>query len=121
MPVESINFKHKLTQIQEHWSPRIIAQLNENHLKLAKIKGEFVWHSHPETDEVFIVIEGQFEMQLPEKTLTLKAGEMCVIPKGVQHRPVAAEECAILLVEPAGTVNTGDAGGEMTAAHDEWI
>ena len=121
MTIETIDFKQKLALIDEYWSPRIIAQMNENHLKLAKIKGEFVWHSHPETDEVFIVIEGEFEMQLTGKTLTLTAGEMCVIPKGVQHRPVAKQECAILLVEPAGTVNTGDAGGDLTAEVDAWI
>lgn len=121
MTIDGINFKQKLGLFSEHWSPKIIAQLNDYHFKLAKIQGEFVWHSHPETDEVFIVIEGEFEMHLADKTLTLGAGEMCVIPKGVQHRPVAEHECAILLVEPAGTVNTGDAGGELTAAHDDWI
>ncbi|HKJ27515.1 MAG TPA: cupin domain-containing protein [Anaerolineales bacterium] len=121
MTVEAINFKQKLALFNDQWSPRIIAQLNDYHFKLAKIEGEFVWHSHPETDEVFMVIEGEFEMQLPDKTLALKAGEMCVIPKGVQHRPVAARECAILLVEPSGTVNTGDAGGDLTAAHDDWV
>jgi mannose-6-phosphate isomerase-like protein (cupin superfamily) len=121
MTVEAINFKQKLALFNDQWSPRIIAQLNDYHFKLAKIEGEFVWHSHPETDEVFVVIEGEFEMQLPDKTLVLKTGEMCVVPRGVQHRPVAAAECAILLVEPAGTVNTGDVGGDRTAAHDDWI
>jgi mannose-6-phosphate isomerase-like protein (cupin superfamily) len=121
MSLEAINFKEKLSLFDEHWTPKIIARLNENQLKLAKIKGEFVWHSHPETDEVFIVIEGEFEMQLTDTTLRLQAGEMCVIPQGVQHRPVAKEECAILLIEPAGTVNTGDAGGELTADADDWI
>ncbi len=121
MAVEVINFKDKLTLFGEQWSPKIIAQLNDYHFKLAKIQGEFVWHSHPETDEVFIVVEGAFEMQLTDGGLHLKAGEMCVIPKGVEHRPVAAEECAILLVEPAGTVNTGDAQSDLTAPHDDWI
>ena len=121
MPIEKINFTQKLSTFRDHWSPKIIAQMNENHFKLAKIKGEFVWHSHPETDEVFIVLEGEFEMRLRDNTLHLTAGEMCVIPKGVEHCPAAQEECAILLVEPVGTVNTGDAGGELTAAHDEWI
>ena len=116
-----INFSDKLALFEEHWSPKIIAQMNEYHFKLAKIKGEFTWHSHPETDETFIVIAGSFEMQLLDKTLTLSAGEMCVVPKGVEHRPVAEEECHILLIEPVGTVNTGDAGGELTAAHDEWV
>lgn len=121
MAVEKVNFTEKLAQFQEHWAPKIIAQMNDTHFKLAKIQGEFVWHSHPETDEVFIVIQGAFEMQLRESSLHLETGEMCVIPKGVEHRPVAKEECAILLVEPAGTVNTGDAGGDLTAAHDEWV
>lgn len=119
--MDVINFTEKLSLIKEHWSPRIIAQMNDTHFKLAKIQGEFLWHSHPETDETFIVLAGSFEMQLREKTLTLNAGEMCVVPKGIEHRPVAAEECHILLVEPAGTVNTGDAGGERTAPHEEWI
>ena len=121
MSVEKVNFSEKLAQFQEHWSPKIIARMNETHFKLAKIQGEFVWHSHPETDEVFIVLEGAFEMQLRTGSLNLSEGEMCVVPKGVEHRPVAQKECAILLVEPAGTVNTGDAGGDLTAAHDEWV
>jgi len=121
MEIEKIVFAEKLALFQDLWSPKIVAQMNAVHFKLARIKGEFVWHSHPETDEVFIVIEGEFEMELQEKTLHLKAGEMCVIPKGVEHRPAAMDECVVLLVEPAGTVNTGDAGGERTAAHDEWI
>jgi mannose-6-phosphate isomerase-like protein (cupin superfamily) len=95
--------------------------MNEYHFKVAKIKGEFTWHSHPETEETFIVLAGSFEMQLRDKTLTLNAGEMCVVPKGVEHRPVAAEECHILLVEPAGTLNTGDTVSELTKEHDEWI
>lgn len=116
-----INFQEKLGLFTDHWSPRIIAQMNDLHFKLARIQGEFVWHSHPETDEVFIVLDGEFEMQLRDGNLTLKTGEMCVVPKGVEHRPVAKEECAILLIEPAGTVNTGDAGGEMTKNDVEWI
>ncbi|MEN8242274.1 MAG: cupin domain-containing protein [Chloroflexota bacterium] len=119
--MDVINFAEKLALFEEHWSPKIIAQMNDYHFKLAKIKGEFTWHSHPETDETFIVITGSFQMQLRDKTLTLSAGEMWVVPKGVEHRPVAEQECHILLVEPAGTVNTGDAGGDLTAAHDEWI
>ncbi len=121
MPVEKVSFSEKLAHFQQQWSPKIIAQMNDVHFKLAKIEGKFVWHSHPETDEVFIVLQGSFEMQLRDRALHLKEGEMCVIPKGVEHRPVAAEECAVLLVEPAGTVNTGDAGGDLTSAHDEWV
>ena len=121
MTVKTINFMEKLELFTDQWSPKIIAQLNDYQLKLAKIEGEFVWHSHPETDEVFIVIKGEFEMQLRDGNLTLKDGEMCVVPKGVEHRPVAAHECAILLVEPAGTVNTGDAVGNLTKEDVEWI
>ena len=121
MAIETINFKQKLALIDAHWSPRIIAQMNENHLKLAKIKGEFIWHSHPETDEVFVVIEGDYRIDLRDKSLHLKTGEMVVIPKGVEHKPCAEEECKILLIEPAGTLNTGDAGGELTQTELEWI
>jgi mannose-6-phosphate isomerase-like protein (cupin superfamily) len=119
--MEKINFRDKLGLFSDQWSPKVIAQLNDYHFKLARIEGGFVWHSHPETDEVFIVIEGEFEMQLRGGSLTLKTGEMCVVPKGMEHRPVAARECAILLIEPAGTVNTGDAGGELTKDDVEWI
>lgn len=121
MTIPVINFQEKLAAFSEQWSPKIIAQLNDYHFKLAKIRGEFVWHSHPETDEVFIVLDGSFEMQLEGNNLQLQAGEMCVIPQGVQHRPIAPEECAILLIEPAGTVNTGDVVSDLTAPHDDWI
>jgi mannose-6-phosphate isomerase-like protein (cupin superfamily) len=115
-----INLAQKLSLFSEHWSPKIIAQMNEYHFKLAKVQGEFVWHSHPETDEVFFVVDGSLNIEMRDRSVTLKAGEMVVIPKGVEHRPVAQAECHILLVEPAGTVNTGDAGGELTA-ETEWI
>jgi mannose-6-phosphate isomerase-like protein (cupin superfamily) len=119
--MDVINFAEKLSLIEEHWSPKNVAQMNDYHFKVVKIGGEFIWHSHPETDETFIVLEGSFELQLREKTLTLHVGEMCVVPKGVEHRPVAAAECHLLLIEPAGTVNTGDVGGDRTAANDEWV
>ncbi|MBN2044333.1 MAG: cupin domain-containing protein [Anaerolineales bacterium] len=121
MSIQKINIKQKFTLFDEQWSPKIIAQLNDYHFKIAKIQGEFVWHSHPETDEVFIVIDGEFEMQLRDGNLALGAGEMCVIPGGVEHRPVAERECAILMIEPAGTLNTGDAGGEHTIEELDWL
>jgi mannose-6-phosphate isomerase-like protein (cupin superfamily) len=121
MSIQKIIIKEKFTLFDEQWSPKIIAQLNDYHFKIAKIEGEFVWHSHAETDEVFIVIDGEFKMQLREGNLTLKEGEMCVIPKGVEHKPVAEKECAILMVELAGTLNTGDAGGEHTIEELDWI
>ena len=121
MDIQKINIKEKFTRFNELWSPKIIAQLNDYHFKIAKIEGKFVWHSHPETDEVFIVIDGEFKMQLREGSFVVAAGEMCVIPKGVEHQPVAEKECAILMIEPAGTLNTGDAGGEHTVEKPDWI
>ncbi|MBN2117654.1 MAG: cupin domain-containing protein [Anaerolineales bacterium] len=121
MDYQSINLQEKLTKFSEHWSPRIIAQMNDYHFKVAKIQGEFIWHDHPETDEVFIVLKGRLEIQLREGSVVLNEGEMFVVPKGVEHKPVAAQECHILLVEPAGTVNTGEVVNERTAANDVWI
>ena len=95
--------------------------MNDYHFKIVKLQGEFVWHDHPETDEVFIVLKGQLEIQFRDGRVTLNEGEMFVVPKGVEHKPVAEEECHILLVEPAGTVNTGDVVNERTAANDVWI
>jgi mannose-6-phosphate isomerase-like protein (cupin superfamily) len=116
-----INFQEKLSQFSDHWSPRIIAQMNDYHFKLVKFQGEFVWHSHGDTDEVFIALEGEMFLEFRDDRVQLKAGEMCVVPKGVEHRPVAEKECKAMLVEPAGTVNTGDAGGDMTADDNVWI
>ncbi len=121
MPYSPINFAKKFDLFSEQWSPKIIAQLNNYHFKLVKIQGNFVWHSHPETDEVFMVIDGEMIIHFRDGQVVLKTGEMYVIPKGVEHKPFAEAECKILLVEPAGTVNTGDAGGELTADNDVWI
>lgn len=121
MDYTAINLRSKLAKFSEHWSPKIVAQMNDYHFKLAKIQGEFVWHSHPETDEVFIVLGGELRIALRDGEVEMRAGEMFVVPKGVEHKPFAERECHILLVEPAGTVNTGDAGGEMTVEKVEWI
>jgi mannose-6-phosphate isomerase-like protein (cupin superfamily) len=121
MNISPINFIDKFSQFAELWSPKIIAQMNDYHFKIAKIQGEFVWHSHPETDETFIVIQGKMQIKLRETVINLKAGEMCVVPKGVEHKPVADDECHILMVELAGTVNTGNAGGKKTVTEIEWI
>jgi mannose-6-phosphate isomerase-like protein (cupin superfamily) len=118
---QAINFNVKLALFTEQWSPRIVAQMNDTQFKLVKIRGEFVWHSHSETDEVFIVLDGRMEIHFRDGVTKLQSGEMLVVPKGVEHKPVAAEECSVLLVEPAGTLNTGDAGGERTASADAWI
>jgi mannose-6-phosphate isomerase-like protein (cupin superfamily) len=121
MEFAAINLQGKFKKFSEHWSPKIIAQMNDYHFKIAKIQGEFVWHSHPETDEVFIVIQGEMQIAFRDGTATLEEGEMLVVPKGVEHKPIAEQECHILMVEPVGTLNTGDAGGERTVEEVEWI
>lgn len=118
---EPINLQKKFWLFSELWSPKIIAQMNDYHFKLVKIQGDFVWHSHAETDEVFIVIEGSMQISLRGGEAILNAGEMFVVPKGVEHKPYAASECKLMLIEPIGTVNTGEEGGERTAKNDEWI
>lgn len=115
------NLKEKLSMISEHWSPRIIARMNDYHFKVAKIQGEFIWHDHPETDEVFIVLKGRLEIQFRDGSVRLSENEMFVVPKGVEHKPVAEQECHILLVEPVGTVNTGEVVDERTKPADVWI
>ena len=121
MDYQSINLQEKLSKFSEQWSPKIIAQMNDYHFKVVKVQGEFVWHDHPETDEVFIVLKGQLEIQFRDGSVVLNEGEMFVVPKGVEHKPVAVEECHIMLVEPAGTVNTGDVVDEKTVPNDIWI
>ena len=118
---EVINIKEKFAAFSEQWSPKIIAQMNDYHFKLVRIEGDFTWHDHKDTDEVFMVVAGEMNIDFRDKSITLQEGELCVVPKGVEHKPFAARECQILLVERAGTVNTGDAGGEQTAANDAWI
>ena len=118
---QAINFNDKLRRFSERWSPRIIGQLNDYHFKLVKIQDEFVWHSHAATDEVFIVLDGSMEIHFRDGIVTLNSGEMYIVPKGVEHKPYAVQECSILLIEPAGTINTGDAGGDMTAPDNIWI
>ena len=105
----------------DHWSPKVIAEMNDYQFKLVKLKGSFVRHNHEETDEVFIVIEGSMHIELSDKTVEINQGEMAVVPRGQPHRPFATEECKVLLVEPRGTVNTGNTGGKQTAANDVWI
>ena len=121
MSTPVINFANKLTKFSDLWSPKIVAQMNDYHFKLVKITGEFIWHDHPETDEVFIVIQGKLTIHLRDGSVELNEGEMYVVPKGVEHKPYADEECHILLIEPIGTVNTGEAGGELTTEDNVWI
>lgn len=121
-PDTTVNLTEKFATFQERWSPKIIGQINDLHLKAAKIEGEFVWHTHDDTDEFFLVHRGRMTIQLEGgRQVVLEAGEFFVVPQGVQHRPVADEECQILLLEPAGVVNTGDATDSDLTAQDEWI
>ena len=119
--MKKINLEDKLSKFSEHWSPKVIAEMNDYQFKLVKIEGEFVWHDHPDTDEVFIVIEGTMQIEFEDRTIELNEGEMLVVPKGVRHKPYAEEECKVMLVEPRGVVNTGDAEGDLTAPNDDWI
>lgn len=116
-----INLQDKLRKFSEHWSPRVIAEMNDYQFKLAKVQGEFVWHSHADTDEVFLVIDGHMTIEFRDGSVELATGEMFIVPKGVEHRPAAKNECSIMLVEPRGVINTGDAGGSYTAPGDVWI
>ncbi|MFH1941029.1 MAG: cupin domain-containing protein [bacterium] len=116
-----INIDEKFSKFSEHWSPKIIALMNDMHFKLVKFQGDFVWHRHSETDEVFIVIDGAMIIEFRDGGVELKVGEMFVVPKGAEHRPSSKEECKVMVVEPTGTVNTGDAGGDLTAEDGIWI
>ena len=121
MDYKPINFLEKFSKFSDHWSPRVIAEMNDYQFKLAKIKGEFVWHNHPDTDETFMVVDGSMVIEFRDGQVELNAGEMFVVPKGMEHRPIAKDECKIMLIEPKGVVNTGNAGGELTAENDIWI
>lgn len=117
----AINLQEKLGKFTEHWSPRVVAAMNDYQFKLVKIAGEFVWHRHADSDEVFIVIEGRMRIDFRDGSVELAAGEMFVVPEGVEHRPVADGECSVMLVERRGVINTGEAGGVYTAANDVWV
>ena len=99
----------------------MVAELNDTQFKLVKAEGEFVWHSHADTDEAFIVVSGALDIEFRDGSVRLEAGEMFVVPRGVEHRPVAREACRLMLLEPKGVVNTGDAGGQLTAENDVWV
>jgi mannose-6-phosphate isomerase-like protein (cupin superfamily) len=118
--MEVVNLVDKFGRFSEQWSPKILARLNDYHIKAAKLQGEFVWHKHDETDELFLVTKGSLTIRFRDGEVTLGPGELVVVPKGVEHLPVAERECEILLIEPAGTRNTGDAGGARTV-EPEWI
>lgn len=112
--MEKVNLTEKLALFSEYWSPKIVGELNGQHVKLAKFKGEFVWHKHDEEDELFFVIKGSFRMQYHDKTIEVNEGEFLIVPKGVEHCPIADEEVSVMLFEPATTLNTGDTENELT-------
>ena len=118
---KKINFNEKYSKFNKFWSPRIIAEMNDYQFKLAKIKGEFVWHDHKHTDETFIVIKGEMTLKFRNSEVKLSEGEMYVVPKGVEHKPHAEKECHIMLIEPRGIINTGEIKNELTAVNDNWI
>ncbi len=119
--MEKINIAGKFGLFDDHWSPRIVAELNGQHVKLAKLEGPFVWHHHEDQDELFFIVKGRLRMELRDGDVTLEEGEMLVVPRGVEHRPVAEEEVWLMMFEPASTLNTGNAGGERTVADPEWV
>ena len=119
--MQAINLESKFALFSNHWSPRILAQVNDFYVKAAKVQGEFVWHSHPDTDELFMPVKGSVVIQFRDRDVLLNPGEMLVVPKGVEHRPVADEECELVVFVRAGTVNTGTAGGELTVTSEPWI
>lgn len=121
MPPPTINLADKFALLTEQWSPRVVSEMNDYQFKLAKLEGEFIWHAHAETDETFLVVQGRLVIEFRDGSVTLDAGELLVVPAGVEHRPVAERECHVMLIEPRGVVNTGDAGGERTAANDVWV
>src|SRR5438445_3192414 len=121
MRYRPISFRSKFRLFEEQWQPKIIAELNDYQFKLVKLQGDFVWHDHQDTDEAFIVLEGRLRIDFRDGAVLVSAGEMFVVPKGVEHKPFAEAEVKLLLIEPRGTLNTGNIGGERTAEQDVWI
>lgn len=119
--MEKINLKEKLSKFSDHWSPKVIAEMNNYQFKLVKIQGEFVWHNHDDTDETFIVIEGEMKIEFENETLELNEGDMFVVPKGIEHKPWAENECKVMIIEPRGVLNTGSSKSDLTASNDVWI
>ena len=119
--MKKINLASKYNKIDEHWSPKVVAEMNDYQFKLAKIKNDFIWHSHEDTDETFIVIEGKINIEFEDETVELSEGEMIIVPKGKKHRPYADEEAKIMLIEPRGVRNTGDIVSDLTSDDNQWI
>src|SRR3954471_19246805 len=118
MPYTPINLQGKFSLFSEHWSPKVVAEMNDYQFKVVKLTGDFIWHDHKDTDETFIVIDGRLRIDFRDGAVTLSSGEMFVVPKGVEHKPYAEDEVKLLLIEPRGVLNTGEAGGGRTAEND---
>jgi mannose-6-phosphate isomerase-like protein (cupin superfamily) len=118
---QAINFSQKLGLFTEQWTPKVIAEMNDYQFKLVKLQGDFIWHDHKNTDEAFIVVDGDLRIDFRDGTVRLTAGEMFVVPKGVEHKPYAEHEVKLLIIEPRGVLNTGDEGGQLTAKNDVWV
>ena len=120
-PPQPVNLIQKASLIEQQWSPRVVAEMNDYQFKVVRIEGEFIWHSHPETDEAFLVLEGLLRIDLPEGCVHVQPGELYVVPRGVEHRTAAQTETKLMMIEPRGVLNTGHEGGERTAVNDVWI
>lgn len=121
MNYKSINLSEKFALFDEQWKPKVVAEMNDYQFKVAKVKGDFVWHDHEDTDETFIVLDGELRIDFRDGSVNIGPGEMFVVPKGVEHKPFAENEVKIMLIEPRGVRNTGDEAGELTAKNDVWI
>lgn len=119
MALHVVDLAEKLSTFSEHWSPKVVAQLNDYQIKVVKIMGEFVWHTHEDTDELFLVLDGELTIQFRDGDVRLRPGQLFVVPRGVEHCPVADGEVQAVLIEPAGVINTGNAGGPLTATYDD--
>jgi mannose-6-phosphate isomerase-like protein (cupin superfamily) len=118
---KAVNFAQKLSLISDQWQPRVVAEMNDYQFKLVKLQGDFIWHDHKDTDETFVVLDGKLRIDFRDGAVEIGPGEMFVVPKGVEHKPYAAGEVKLMLIEPRGVLNTGDQGGERTAQNDRWI
>lgn len=114
-----VDLAQKLSMFSDQWSPKVVARMNDYEIKVVKIQGEFTWHAHEDTDELFYVIDGELTIQMRDRSVSLRPGQLFVVPRGVEHCPIASGEVHAMLIEPVGVVNTGDAGGALTAEHDD--
>ena len=120
-PYEAINFPEKFSRVTGQWSPRVVAEMNDYQFKIVRVQGEFIWHSHADTDEAFLVLDGELRIDFRDGHVLLRQGELYVVPKGTEHKPSAEREARLMLIEPRGVLNTGEEGGERTALNDVWV